>query len=154
MSPELLPPTGDGQISQKTEDLVGPYELHDFFLYQILRYGFSPRKVYALALHAFSAENQAEMQAKSDDGVQLAREVMTAGAEALAVAGQAEVYDAATILKWLRKFYWRFFSQQFKRSCLPDGPKVGSIAVSPRGDLRMPSDAVVQIWIDELKELD
>ena len=124
VSPELLPPTGDGQISQKTEDLVGPYELHDFFLYQILRYGFSPRKVYALALHAFSAENQ------------------------------AEVYDAATILKWLRKFYWRFFSQQFKRSCLPDGPKVGSIAVSPRGDLRMPSDAVVQIWIDELKELD
>lgn len=152
VSPELLPPTGDGQISQKTEDLVGPYELHDFFLYQILRYGFSPRKVYALALHAFSAENQAEMQAKSDDGVQPAREVMTAGAEAL--AGQAEVYDAATILKWLRKFYWRFFSQQFKRSCLPDGPKVGSIAVSPRGDLRMPSDAVVQIWIDELKELD
>ena len=124
VSPELLPPTGDGQISQKTEDLVGPYELHDFFLYQILRYGFSPRKVYALALHAFSAENQ------------------------------AEVYDAATILKWLRKFYWRFFSQQFKRSCLPDGPKVGSIAVSPRGDLRMPSDAVVQIWIDELKEMD
>lgn len=124
VSPELLPPTGDGQISQKTEDLVGPYELHDFFLYQILRYGFSPRKVYALALHAFSTENQ------------------------------AEVYDAATILKWLRKFYWRFFSQQFKRSCLPDGPKVGSIAVSPRGDLRMPSDAVVQIWIDELKELD
>lgn len=124
VSPELLPPTGDGQISQKTEDLVGPYELHDFFLYQILRYGFSPRKVYALALHAFSAENQ------------------------------TEVYDAATILKWLRKFYWRFFSQQFKRSCLPDGPKVGSIAVSPRGDLRMPSDAVVQIWIDELKELD
>lgn len=123
VSPELLPPTGDGQISQKTEDLVGPYELHDFFLYQILRYGFSPRKVYALALHAFSAENQ------------------------------AEAYDAATILKWLRKFYWRFFSQQFKRSCLPDGPKVGSIAVSPRGDLRMPSDAVVQIWIDELKEL-
>ena len=124
VSPELLPPTGDGQISQKTEDLVGPYELHDFFLYQILRYGFSPRKVYALALHAFSGENQ------------------------------AEAYDAATILKWLRKFYWRFFSQQFKRSCLPDGPKVGSIAVSPRGDLRMPSDAVVQLWIDELKELD
>ncbi len=154
VSPELLPPTGDGQISQKTEDLVGPYELHDFFLYQILRYGFSPRKVYALALHAFSAENQAGMQAKSDDGVQPAREVMTAGVEALAVAGQAEAYDAATILKWLRKFYWRFFSQQFKRSCLPDGPKVGSIAVSPRGDLRMPSDAVVQIWIDELKELD
>ena len=181
VSPELLPPTGDGQISQKTEDLVGPYELHDFFLYQILRYGFSPRKVYALALHAFSAENQAGTHAKSgvvaksDGGVQPAREVTAASAEALAsaksdggvqsarevtaasaeagVAGQEEVYDAATILKWLRKFYWRFFSQQFKRSCLPDGPKVGSIAVSPRGDLRMPSDAVVQIWIDELKEL-
>ena len=154
VSPELLPPTGDGQISQKTEDLVGPYELHDFFLYQILRYGFSPRKVYALALHAFSAENQAGMQAKSDDGVQPVREVMTAAAGTLAAGQAEEVYDAATILKWLRKFYWRFFSQQFKRSCLPDGPKVGSIAVSPRGDLRMPSDAVVQIWIDELKELD
>lgn len=159
VSPELLPPTGDGQISQKTEDLVGPYELHDFFLYQILRYGFSPRKVYALALHAFSAENQAGMQAKSDVAAKpgavenAAREVATDSAEALTV-GQAEVYDQATILKWLRKFYWRFFSQQFKRSCLPDGPKVGSIAVSPRGDLRMPSDAVVQIWIDELKELD
>lgn len=159
VSPELLPPTGDGQISQKTEDLVGPYELHDFFLYQILRYGFSPRKVYALALHAFSAENQAGMQVKSgvaaesDDGVQPAHEVMAAVAGTLA-ARQTEAYDAATILKWLRKFYWRFFSQQFKRSCLPDGPKVGSIAVSPRGDLRMPSDAVVQIWIDELKELD
>lgn len=159
VSPELLPPTGDGQISQKTEDLVGPYELHDFFLYQILRYGFSPRKVYALALHAFSAENQAEkhaksgVTAKSSAEVASACEVTAAAAEALA-AGQAEAYDAATILKWLRKFYWRFFSQQFKRSCLPDGPKVGSIAVSPRGDLRMPSDAVVQIWIDELKELD
>ena len=159
VSPELLPPTGDGQISQKTEDLVGPYELHDFFLYQILRYGFSPRKVYALALHAFSAENQAEKHAKSGvtakSSVEVASacEVTAAAAEALA-AGQAEAYDAATILKWLRKFYWRFFSQQFKRSCLPDGPKVGSIAVSPRGDLRMPSDAVVAIWIDELKELD
>ena len=115
--------------------------------------------MYALALHAFSAENQVGMQAKndvvakSDDGVQPVGEVTTAAAETLAV-GQAEVYDAAMILKWLRKFYWRFFSQQFKRSCLPDGPKVGSIAVSPRGDLRMPSDAVVQIWIDELKELD
>ena len=153
VSPELLPPTGDGQISQKTEDLVGPYELHDFFLYQILRYGFSPRKVYALALHAFSAEKQAGTHAKSGAVENAAGEVTEASAEALAT-GQAEAYDAATILKWLRKFYWRFFSQQFKRSCLPDGPKVGSIAVSPRGDLRMPSDAVVQIWIDELKELD
>ena len=174
VSPELLPPTGDGQISQKTEDLVGPYELHDFFLYQILRYGFSPRKVYALALHAFSEENQAGthvksgVAAKSGAGVTSACEVTAAAAEALAgeksdgrvpsacevTAAATEAYDAATILKWLRKFYWRFFSQQFKRSCLPDGPKVGSIAVSPRGDLRMPSDAVVQIWIDELKELD
>ena len=115
--------------------------------------------MYALALHAFSAENQAEKHAKSGvtakSSVEVASacEVTAAAAEALA-AGQAEAYDAATILKWLRKFYWRFFSQQFKRSCLPDGPKVGSIAVSPRGDLRMPSDAVVQIWIDELKELD
>lgn len=159
VSPELLPPTGDGQISQKTEDLVGPYELHDFFLYQILRYGFGPRKVYALALHAFSEENQAGthaksgVTAKSSGGATPACEVTAAVTETLP-AGQAEAYDAATILKWLRKFYWRFFSQQFKRSCLPDGPKVGSIAVSPRGDLRMPSDAVVAIWIDELKELD
>lgn len=130
VSPELLPPTGDGQISQKTEDLVGPYELHDFFLYQILRFGFSPIKVYALALKAFSEENQ-----KSHG------------------SNQVETYDPETILKWLRKFYWRFFSQQFKRSCLPDGPKVGSVAVSPRGDLRMPSDAVVKIWIEELENL-
>ncbi|MBE6003150.1 MAG: NAD(+) synthase [Lachnospiraceae bacterium] len=130
VSPELLPPTGDGQISQKTEDLVGPYELHDFFLYQILRFGFSPRKVYALALKAFSEE------AQKDAGI---------------VGG--DVYDPETVLKWLRKFYWRFFSQQFKRSCLPDGPKVGSVAVSPRGDLRMPSDAVVKIWIEELEEI-
>ncbi|SFG06009.1 NAD(+) synthase [Oribacterium sp. WCC10] len=130
VSPELLPPTGDGQISQKTEDLVGPYELHDFFLYQILRFGFSPRKVYALALKAFSEENQKSV------GIE-----------------QVETYDAETIYKWLNKFYWRFFSQQFKRSCLPDGPKVGSVAVSPRGDLRMPSDAVVKLWIEELKKL-
>ena len=128
VSPELLPPTGDGKISQKTEDLVGPYELHDFFLYQILRFGFSPKKVYMLALKAFSKDNQGD----SDD---------------------AEVYEADEIFKWLNKFYWRFFSQQFKRSCLPDGPKVGSVAVSPRGDLRMPSDAVVKLWIEELKEL-
>lgn len=131
VSPELLPPTGDGQISQKTEDLVGPYELHDFFLYYILRFGFSPKKVYALALKAFSKENQASFGIKDGD-----------------------VYDQDVIFKWLNKFYWRFFSQQFKRSCLPDGPKVGSVAVSPRGDLRMPSDAAVRVWIDELKELE
>ncbi len=130
VSPELLPPTGDGQISQKTEDLVGPYELHDFFLYYILRFGFSPKKVYALALKAFSKENQ--VSAGIEDG---------------------DVYDGDVIYKWLNKFYWRFFSQQFKRSCLPDGPKVGSVAVSPRGDLRMPSDAAVRIWIDELYKL-
>ena len=117
VSPELLPPK-DGEISQKTEDLVGPYELHDFFLYYILRAGYPPKKVYRVAKEAFRGE-----------------------------------YDDETILKWLKKFYWRFFSQQFKRSCLPDGPKVGSVAVSPRGDLRMPSDACVRIWINELENL-
>ena len=111
VSPELLPPV-DGVISQKTEDLVGPYELHDFFLYYMLRFGFPKAKLYRMAKQTF-------------DGV----------------------YDDETIKKWLDKFYWRFFSQQFKRSCLPDGPKVGSVAVSPRGDLRMPSDARPTAWI-------
>lgn len=111
ISPELLPPV-DGVISQKTEDLVGPYELHDFFLYYMLRFGFPKSKLYRMAKLTF-------------DGV----------------------YDDETIKKWLDKFYWRFFSQQFKRSCLPDGPKVGSVAVSPRGDLRMPSDASPTAWI-------
>ena len=111
VSPELLPPV-DGVISQKTEDLVGPYELHDFFLYYMLRFGFPKAKLYRMAKQTF-------------DGV----------------------YDDETIKKWLDKFYWRFFSQQFKRSCLPDGPKVGSVAVSPRGDLRMPSDASPTAWI-------
>ena len=118
VSPELLPPK-DGMISQKTEDLVGPYELHDFFLYHMMRLGEEPTKVYRLAKYAF--------------------------------AGQ---YDEAIILKWLKKFYQRFFAQQFKRSCLPDGPKVGSVAVSPRGDLRMPSDACVHIWMEELETLE
>jgi NAD+ synthase (glutamine-hydrolysing) len=118
VSPELLPPTENGTISQKTEDLVGPYELHDFFLYYMLRVGFGPAKIYRIARKTF-----------------------------------AGVYDTETIFKWLKKFYWRFFSQQFKRSCLPDGPKVGSVAVSPRGDLRMPSDVAVRIWIDELEEM-
>ncbi len=117
VSPELLPPK-DGEISQKTEDLVGPYELHDFFLYYVLRFGFAPRKIFRLAGYAF-----------------------------------AGVYDHETILKWLKKFYWRFFAQQFKRSCLPDGPKVGSVAVSPRGDLRMPSDACVRLWQKDLNGL-
>lgn len=117
VSPELLPPV-DGQISQKTEDLVGPYELHDFFLYYMLRGGFPPAKVYRVAQLAF--------------------------------AGQ---YDKAVILKWLKNFYGRFFAQQFKRSCLPDGPKVGSVAVSPRGDLRMPSDASAALWLAEVERL-
>lgn len=117
VSPELLPPE-DGKISQKTEDLVGPYELHDFYLYQVLRFGFSPAKVYRLAKHAFAGR-----------------------------------YEDDTILKWLEIFYRRFFSQQFKRSCIPDGPKVGTIALSPRGDLRMPSDASVNVWMQEIEEL-
>lgn len=117
VSPELLPPE-NGLISQKTEDIVGPYELHDFYLYYILRFGYTPAKIYRVAKIAFEG-----------------------------------IYEDETILKWLKKFYWRFFSQQFKRSCLPDGPKVGSIAVSPRGDLRMPSDACVKIWMDELDSL-
>lgn len=117
VSPELLPPE-NGKISQKTEDIVGPYELHDFYLYYVMRFGFSPQKIYRLANVAF-----------------------------------VDTYDAETILKWLKIFYRRFFSQQFKRSCLPDGPKVGTVAVSPRGDLRMPSDAAVRIWMDELNQL-
>ena len=117
VSPELLPPK-DGEIAQKTEDLVGPYELHDFFLYQILRFGTRPSKVYRMALAAFVKQ-----------------------------------YEPEVILKWLKVFYKRFFSQQFKRSCMPDGPKVGSVAVSPRGDLRMPSDAVSRLWLLELDNL-
>ncbi len=116
ISPELLPPGKDGKISQKTEELVGPYILHDFFMYYILRYGFSPDKVRFLAETAF----------KND-------------------------YDNKTIEKWLKNFYTRFFSQQFKRSCSPDGVKVGSVSLSPRGDWRMPSDAIVKIWLDCLK---
>lgn len=118
VSPELLPPE-DGKISQKTEDIVGPYELHDFFLYYILRFGCTPKKIYRLANYAF-----------------------------------AGTYDTETIQKWMKTFYRRFFSQQFKRSCLPDGPKVGTVAVSPRGDLRMPSDASARIWMEELEHLD
>ncbi len=117
VSPELLPPV-DGKIAQKTEDLVGPYELHDFFMYYILRYGFEPAKVYRIAKLSFAGE-----------------------------------YEDDVILKWLKNFYKRFFAQQFKRSCLPDGPKVGSVGVSPRGDLKMPSDACVKIWMDELDKL-
>lgn len=118
VSPELLPPE-EGQISQKTEDIVGPYELHDFFLYHMLRSGFGPGKIYRLAEYAF-------------DGT----------------------YSGETILKWLKVFVKRFFSQQFKRSCLPDGPKVGTVAVSPRGDLRMPSDASSALWAAEIEKLE
>lgn len=117
VSPELLPPE-HGVISQKTEDLVGPYELHDFFLYYILRFGYMPSKIYRMAVQAFGEE-----------------------------------YTPETIEKWLNVFYRRFFAQQFKRSCLPDGPKVGSVAVSPRGDLRMPSDAARRIWMDDLERI-
>lgn len=117
VSPELLPAV-NGQISQKTEDLVGPYELHDFFLYYAIRWGFPPKKVLRLAEHAFG-----------------------------------RTYDRATILRWEKTFYRRFFAQQFKRSCLPDGPKVGSVTLSPRGDWRMPSDAAASLWLDELEGL-
>ena len=117
VSPELLP-AKDNEIAQKTEDLVGPYELHDFFLYQVMRMGFAPAKVYRLAVYAFRG-----------------------------------VFSPDVIQKWLRTFYWRFFAQQFKRSCLPDGPKVGSVTLSPRGDWRMPSDACVRLWLDEVENL-
>lgn len=118
VSPELLPPK-DGEISQKTEDLVGPYELHDFYLYYMLRFGYEPSKIYRIAKEAFAGE-----------------------------------YDNETIYKWLRTFCWRFFAQQFKRSCLPDGPKVGTVALSPRGDWRMPSDACVAGWLKNLDEME
>ena len=117
VSPELLPPK-DGQIAQKTEDMVGPYELHDFFLYYAVRWGFSPRKVFRLALYALGDQ-----------------------------------YDRDILLRWLENFYRRFFAQQFKRSCLPDGPKVGTLTLSPRGDWRMPSDAAAGLWLSELDRL-
>lgn len=118
VSPELLPPDETGNIAQKTEDLVGPYELHDFFLYYMLRFGCKPSKIFRMAKHAFSGK-----------------------------------YSDDMILKWEKKFYWRFFSQHFKRSCLPDGPKVGSVTLSPRGDFRMPSDACANIWLKELEKM-
>ena len=125
VSPELLPPGGDGEIAQCTEELVGPYELHDFFLFHMMRYGFAPGKIYRMACRTF-----AELDS---DG--------------------APAYEPATILYWLRTFYRRFFAQQFKRSCLPDGPKVGSVSVSPRGDWRMPSDASAALWLEEVDSL-
>lgn len=118
ISPELLPPDKNGNIHQKTEDLVGPYELHDFFLYYILRFGFRPAKVLFLAENAFGTQ-----------------------------------YDRQTLLKWLKNFYRRFFIQQFKRSCLPDGPKVGALCLSPRSDWRMPTDAHSRIWLEEVEKL-
>ena len=118
ISPELIPADEQGNIKQKTEDLVGPYELHDFFIYYFLRYGFSPKKIFLLAQRAF-----------------------------------ADIYDEETIKKWLTTFCRRFFNQQFKRSCLPDGPKVGSVSLSPRGDWRMPSDASSSLWMKECEEL-
>ena len=117
VSPELLPPK-DGEIAQKTEDLVGPYELHDFFLYYLLRFAFAPGKIYRMACRAFAND-----------------------------------YSPEVILRWLKVFYRRFFTQQFKRSCLPDGPKVGSVTLSPRGDFRMPSDASSAVWQKELESL-
>ena len=118
ISPELLPPDAKGEIAQQTEDIVGPYALHDFFLYNILRYGFEPEKVYFLAKKAF----------KND-------------------------FDSETILKWLKTFYRRFFSQQFKRNCMPDGVKIGSVGISSSTDLRMPSDACANIWLKQLEAL-
>ena len=118
ISPELIPADENGNIKQKTEDLVGPYELHDFFLYHFLRFGSHPSKIYFLAQKAF-----------------------------------AGIYDNATVKKWLYTFCRRFFQQQFKRSCLPDGPKVGSVSLSPRGDWRMPSDAVSRLWLEEIERI-
>jgi len=124
VSPELLPPT-DGKISQKTEGIVGPYELHDFFLYYVTRWGFSPAKVFFLATEAFATGNDPRVGA----------------------------YQREEILTWMKSFYRRFFAQQFKRSCLPDGPKAGSVTLSPRGDWRMPSDASSALWLKELESL-
>ncbi|MBQ5899572.1 MAG: NAD(+) synthase, partial [Alistipes sp.] len=118
VSPELLPANEQGEIAQKTEDLVGPYELHDFFIYHFLRNKFSPAKILFMAEQAFDGS-----------------------------------YDRATIIKWLRTFLRRFFAQQFKRSAMPDGAKVGTVSLSPRGDWMMPSDAVAQLWLDECDNL-
>ena len=118
ISPELLPPDAEGKIAQHTEDLVGPYALHDFFLYYVLRFGFRPTKIYTLACRAFAGD-----------------------------------FEPKVIKKWLKTFYRRFFTQQFKRSCLPDGVKVGSVTLSPRGDWRMPSDAGARLWLDEVESL-
>lgn len=135
ISPELIPADENGHIKQKTEDLVGPYELHDFFIYYFLRFGFRPAKIFLLAKKAFV------------DGKEGAVKKDVSGAE---LGG---TYDEETIKKWLKTFIRRFFTQQFKRSCLPDGPKVGSVSLSPRGDWRMPSDAAYTIWMEEAENL-
>ena len=127
ISPELIPADENGRIKQKTEDLVGPYELHDFFIYYFMRYGFSPRKIFLLAKRAFCTPSPIE--------------------------GREEFYDEETVRKWLKVFCRRFFNQQFKRSCLPDGPKVGTVSLSPRGDWRMPSDASSALWLKECEKL-
>ncbi|GHU50151.1 hypothetical protein AGMMS49975_00570 [Clostridia bacterium] len=119
ISPELLPPDETGKIEQKTEEIIGAYELHDFFLYYGIRYGMPPKKVVYIAEHAFRGK-----------------------------------YEKSEIIKWLKVFYKRFFTQQYKRSCIPDGPKVGTVALSPRGDWRMPSDAAYNAWINELEDLE
>ena len=119
VSPELLPAKENGEIAQQTEAIVGPYELHDFFLYYAIRWGFAPKKIFWLARRAF-----------------------------------AGVYEDAVLVQWLRNFYRRFFAQQFKRSCLPDGPKVGTVTLSPRGDWRMPSDACATLWLAQVEELE
>lgn len=118
ISPELLPPDEKGNIAQETEDIVGPYALHDFFLYYLMRFGFEPEKIYHLACRAFK-----------DD------------------------FEPDAVLKWMKMFYRRFFTQQFKRNCMPDGVKVGSICLSPRGDWRMPSDASARVWLDKINKL-
>ena len=127
ISPELIPTDKEGNICQKTEDLVGPYELHDFFLYHFLRHGFSPKKIFILAQKAFQGNNEFYAETRQ--------------------------YDDKTILHWLYIFYRRFFIQQFKRSCLPDGPKVGSVSLSPRGDWRMPTDALVSGWLRQIEQI-
>ena len=126
ISPELLPPK-EGEIAQKTEDIVGPYELHDFVLYHVVRCGFSPAKIYRLALHAFTERTLGDGSKKYP------------------------ALDKNAVYKWMDNFYRRFFAQQFKRSCLPDGPKIGSVTLSPRADWRMPSDATARAWREELK---
>ena len=119
ISPELLPTTETGEIAQETESIVGPYEIHDFYIYYILRYGFTPKKVFRLAKKAFNGK-----------------------------------YEDEVLVFWLRNFYRRFFAQQFKRSCLADGPKIGRIGLSPRGDWNMPSDALNAMWMSEVEELE